>query len=193
MREILIFSDLHANEKALRDIFPSIKRADLSIFCGDLLGYGVDIDSSIDFIFKHVDLAVAGNHDRLAITDVDLTDQPQAVKKSIAYTRQKLSREQVKLLATLPTEIWFEDMYITHSIGDQYLRTRQELKILYQNLKQRTKYGFFGHTHEQLLCQFEDKIIINPGSIAIGRKGSGRGFVLIKDEKIQFVNLDPIL
>jgi putative phosphoesterase len=193
MSETLIFSDLHANEKALRDIFPAIKRADLSIFCGDVLGYGTDIDSSIDFIFNHVDLAVAGNHDRLAITDVDLTDQRPAVKKTIAYTRRKLSREQVKLLSTLPTEIWFEDMYITHSVGDQYLRTREELKLLYKNLKPHTKYGFFGHTHEPLLCQFADKIIINPGSISIGRKGFDRGFVLIQDDEIQFVNLGPIL
>ena len=80
MSQILIFSDLHANERALQDIAPAVKRADLSIFCGDVVGYGVDIESSIDFIMNNVDRAVAGNHDKLAVNNIDLSDQRSQYK-----------------------------------------------------------------------------------------------------------------
>jgi Icc-related predicted phosphoesterase len=58
MKKILVFSDLHANKQALADIIPLIKEVDLSIFCGDILGYGKDIDYCIDFILNNVDLVV---------------------------------------------------------------------------------------------------------------------------------------
>ncbi|MGB7900854.1 MAG: metallophosphoesterase family protein [Halobacteriota archaeon] len=193
MSQILIFSDLHANERALQDIAPAVKRADLSIFCGDVVGYGVDIESSIDFIMNNVDRAVAGNHDKLAVNNIDLSDQRSAVQKSITYTRRVLTHKQIQFLSALPDELWFQDIYVTHSIGDTYLRSREDLKMLFMRMKRDTKYAFFGHTHEQLLCEHDDQIIINPGSITIGRRGKTRGYVLIQNDDIQFVSLSPII
>jgi len=193
MSTTVIFSDLHANKRALQDIGPAVKKADLSIFCGDVVGYGVDIDSSIDFIKNNVDRVVAGNHDRLAVSNVDLSDQPAAVQKTITYTRRMLSHKQIEFLSSLPYELWFEDIYVTHSIGDAYLRSSQELKKLYERMKKGTKYAFFGHTHEQVLCKHDDKVIVNPGSITIGRRGNTRGYALMQSDDIQFVGLSAIL
>jgi putative phosphoesterase len=193
MSKILIFSDLHANKRALQDIGPAVKRADLSIFCGDVVGYGVDIDISIDFIMNNVDYAVAGNHDKLAVNNIDLSDQRLAVQKSISYTRRALSHKQIKFLSALPDELWFQNMYVTHSIGDTYLRSREDLKMLYKRMKRDTRYAFFGHTHEQLLCEYDDTVIINPGSITMGRRGRPRGYVLMQSDDIEFVSLDAII
>jgi len=93
MKKILVFSDLHANKQALTDIFPLIKEVDLSIFCGDILGYGKDIDYCIDFILNNVDLVVLGNHDRLAITNENLEGEHPVVRESILFTRSKLTME----------------------------------------------------------------------------------------------------
>ena len=117
MRKILVFSDLHANKDALDDILPLLGEASFSIFCGDLLGYGTDIDASIDFVLKKIDLVVLGNHERLAITNEDLSKQRPAVRESALYARSKLNSEQKKLLLSLPTQILYRDIYITHSIG----------------------------------------------------------------------------
>lgn len=193
MSKILIFSDLHANKRALQDIRPAVKSADLSIFCGDVVGYGVDIDSSIDFIMNEVDRAVAGNHDKLAVNNIDLSNQRLAVQKSITYTRRVLSDKQIEFLSALPDELWFENIYLTHSIGDTYLRSREDLEMLYKRMKRNTKYAFFGHTHEQLLCELDDKVIINPGSITMGRRGKTRGYVLMQSDDIQFVSLSAII
>ena len=75
MKKILVFSDLHANSRALEDLLPLLKDVDLSIFCGDIIGYGKDIDSCIDFVLTNIDLIVIGNHERLSISDEDIDCQ----------------------------------------------------------------------------------------------------------------------
>lgn len=193
MRKILVFSDLHANRKALEDIIPLLREVDLSIFCGDLLGYGKDIDYCINFVLKNVDLVVAGDHERLAVTKENLENQLQMVRESTLYVRSKLSAGQKKMISSLPTEIWYEDMYITHSINDCYLRTEKDFKRLFNRMHRDTNYAFFGHTHEQVLVKHKNKTIINPGSITKGRRGFHRSYVIMRGEDVEFVNLEDIL
>ena len=175
------------------DIAPVIKEVDVSIFCGDILGYGTDIDYCIDFVLNNIDLVVLGSHDRLAITDESLGGQLPVVRESILFTRSKLSTAQIEAISSLPKEIWYEDMYITHSIGDDYLRDEDDFKRLYEKMHKDTKYAFFGHTHEQVLHKRNNKIIINPGSITKGRRGFPRSYVIIHGESIKFINLEVIL
>ncbi len=193
MKNILVFADLHANSRALEDIIPVLEDADLSIFCGDIIGYGTDIDFCIDFILKNIDLVVLGNHERLAVSDEDISNQTPAVQKSALYNRSKLTSKQRKLLISLPKEIWYEDLYITHSINDEYLRTDYDFEKIFKKMREETKYAFFGHTHEQVLISRNKKTIINPGSITKGRRGLQRGYVLMNTEKVTFARLEPIL
>ena len=191
--KILIFSDLHANKRALADIAPLIKEVDISIFCGDILGYGKDIDYCIDFVLNNVELIVLGNMDRLAITDESLERQLPVVKDSILFTRNKLHREQIEKLLCLPKEIWYKEIYITHSLGDDYLRDEYNFRRLCERMHKDTSYAFFGHTHEQVLYKCNNKTIINPGSITKGRRGFPRSYVIIQDKNVEFINLEDIL
>ncbi len=193
MKDILVFSDLHANSRALEDIIPLLEDVDLSIFCGDIIGYGKDIDFCIDFVLNNIDLVVIGNHERLAVSDEDLGSQTPAVQKSTLYTRRKLTSKQRELLVSLPTEIWYEDLYVTHSINDEYLRTDADFEKLFKKMREDTSYAFFGHTHEQVLISRNNKTIINPGSITKGRRGLQRGYVLMDAARLIFVRLEPIL
>ena len=193
MKNILVYSDLHANSRALEDIIPVLEIADLSIFCGDILGYGKNIDYCIDFVLKNIDLVVIGNHERLAVSEEDISSQIPVVQKSALYTRSKLTEKQRKLLLSLPTEIWYEDLYITHSINDEYLRTDAGFEKLFKKMRDDTQYAFFGHTHEQVLISRSNKTIINPGSITKGRRGLKRGYVLMNSGEVNFVRLEPII
>ena len=193
MKKILVFSDLHANKQALTDIFPLIKEVDLSIFCGDILGYGKDIDYCIDFILNNVDLVVLGNHDRLAITNENLEGEHPVVRESILFTRSKLTMEQIKMISSLPKEIFYENIYVTHSIGDNYIGTKDDFKRLCKISPKDIKYIFFGHTHEKIIYKYNNKIVINPGSITKGRRGFNRSYLVLNGENIQFVNLEAIL
>ena len=193
MKDILVFSDLHANSRALKDIIPLLDDVDLSIFCGDIIGYGKDMDFCIDFVLNNIDLVVIGNHERLAVSDEDLGSQTPVVQKSALYTRRKLTAKQRDLLVSLPTEIWYEDLYVTHSINDEYLRTEADFDKLFKKMREDTSYAFFGHTHEQVLISRNNKTIINPGSITKGRRGLQRGYVLMNAAKLIFVRLESIL
>ncbi len=193
MKKILVFSDLHANSRALKDLLPLLKDVDLSIFCGDIIGYGKDIDSCIDFVLTNIDLIVIGNHERLSISNEDIDCQIPAVQKSTLYNRSKLTSKQKELLLSLPTEIYYEDLYITHSINDEYLRTEAGFEKIFKKMRKDTKYAFFGHTHEQVLISENDKTIINPGSITKGRRGVERGYVLMNSRDVVFVRLEPIV
>jgi predicted phosphodiesterase len=193
MKNILVFADLHANSRALEDIIPVLEEVDLSIFCGDIIGYGRDIDSCIDFVLKNIDLVVIGNHERLAVSEEDIGSQIPAVQKSTLYARSKLTSKQRELLSSLPTEIWYEDLYVTHSINDEYLRTDSGFEKLFKKMREETRYAFFGHTHEQLLISRNNKTIINPGSITKGRRGLQRGYVLMNSGEVDFVRLEPII
>jgi putative phosphoesterase len=193
MKRILVFSDLHANSRAIEDIVPVLEDVDLSIFCGDIIGYGKEIDSCIDFVLNNIDLVVIGNHERLAVSEEDVSNQIPAVQKSTLYARSKLTSKQKESLMALPTEIWYENLYITHSIKDDYLRTDADFQKLFNRMRDDTRYAFFGHTHEQVLISRNNKTIINPGSITKGRRGLQRGYVLMNSGEISFARLEPIV
>jgi len=193
MRKLLVFSDLHANKRALTELSPILDDVDLSIFCGDILGYGKDIDYCLDFILNNVDLVVSGDHERFAATNENLEGQLPVVRESALYTRSKLSKKQIEQLSSIPKEIWFEDIYITHSLNDDYLRTGMDFRRLLAKMPNGTRYAFFGHTHEQVHYEIGDKIIVNPGSITKGRKGFHRSYALIQGNNVEFVNLEDIL
>ena len=190
---MLVFSDLHANKQALADLVPVLNKTDLSVFCGDLLGYGKDIESCMKFVFENVDLAVMGDHERMVLSGENLDKQLPVVRESTIYTRSKLTDTEREMLSSLPTEIWYENLYITHSINDDYLRTEEDFKRLLERTRKETEYVFFGHTHEQVLFRHQDKTIVNPGSIAKGRRGFQRGYAVVHGGKVEFVKLGSII
>jgi predicted phosphodiesterase len=177
----------------LEDIAPILREVNLSVFCGDLLGYGKDISYCIEFVLKNVDIVVLGDHERMAITNEKLDRQLPVVRESTIYTRNELSANQKKLLSSLPTEIWHKDLYVTHSINDDYLRSEEDCRKLCDRMGEHTRYAFFGHTHEQLLLRYGNKTIVNPGSITKGRRGFNRSYAIVSNGKVRFVNLEKIL
>ena len=193
MRRMLVFSDLHACRRALSDITPILDEVDLSIFCGDILGYGEDIDYCLDFVMREIDIVVLGNQDRLAVTDEDLSSQLPVVRTSIKRTREVLTKEQAMKISSLPRELWYEDLYVTHSIGDDYLRKEEDFERVAARMHRDTRYAFFGHTHEQVIWRSDGKTVVNPGSITKGRKGFQRGCAIINGNDVEMLRFEDIL
>lgn len=46
-----------------------------------------------------------------------------------------------------------------------------------------------GHTHIMKLCEHDDYIYINPGSVSIPKEGTPRGYIIIDDDSIVFKTL----
>ena len=70
----VIFSDLHSNLEALKQFEKEISSIsfDRLVCLGDIVGYGADPNSCVDWVREHADIIIAGNHDFavVEITDV---------------------------------------------------------------------------------------------------------------------------
>lgn len=178
----LIFSDLHANKKAAKDIQKLAKCVTELIFCGDICGYGKYYKYCID-MFKDLNVkAVLGNHDYLVIQkDISLDDYQKEVASPIEQTRRLIKKAEAEYLRSLPLEIMIDDMYVTHTYNlDYYIRTKEDCKLLFKKTKAKTI--AIGHTHMQAEYFIDGVHVINPGSITKGRADSSRGYALLNDD-----------
>lgn len=111
---IAIFSDVHGNLSALEAVLADIRArgADL-VFCGgDLVGYGPFPNEVISLIREHKIPTIMGNYDQGIGNDSDdcgcayRDEMSKALgKRSIAWTREKVTPENKTYLRHLPARI----------------------------------------------------------------------------------------
>jgi len=149
----LILSDIHANLHALRVVLRYAKRRAIAryIFLGDLVGYGAQPNQVLDRIQElKPRFMVRGNHDRAcAIENEDLSFSPPA-RTAALWTRERLTREHLRLLRELPTGLLSVDGDYEISHGspideDAYLLTPREALRAFDTFS--SDLCFFGHTH----------------------------------------------
>ena len=103
---LALLTDLHANREALSACLAHAQRqqVDRYAFTGDFVGYGADPAWVIDTVMEYVErgaVAVQGNHDEATV----LRGPPQMhaeAREVIAWTRGRLSADQLNFLAGLP-------------------------------------------------------------------------------------------
>ena len=94
----LIVSDLHANLEALHAVLAESAGAyDLSICCGDLVGYGADPNLVCDWARLNCTVVVRGNHDRASTGQDDLEWFNPVARNAAVWTLQELSVENTEL------------------------------------------------------------------------------------------------
>jgi putative phosphoesterase len=188
----LLFSDIHANKQAARDVEKLSKCFTDLIFCGDICGFGKDFKYCID-MFKDLNVkAVMGNHDILVLASGDLDRYSKEVAAPILWTRKKIKEPEREYLRNLPVELELDDIYVIHSCNfDDYILTEECCKPLLK--KTNKKRIAIGHTHVQAKFEINGVKIINPGSITKGRQGQKRGYAIIDKDSERFVTLEAIL
>ncbi len=112
--KIAIFSDIHGNLHALQAVLADIRRlgADM-VFCGgDLVGYGAFPNEVISLIRENHIPTIMGNYDQGIGNDLDdcgcayRDELSKALgKRSIAWTREKVSSGNKAYLRNLPGRI----------------------------------------------------------------------------------------
>ena len=99
--KILVLSDVHANEHALRSVLEAAPRTDEIVCLGDLVSYGARPNQCCDLLRKRNALCLAGNHDA-AIAGHDSIERMNALaQKSSKWTRRVLTRDNRDWLASL--------------------------------------------------------------------------------------------
>lgn len=162
MSKIAILSDIHANlpafEAVLRDVEES--GAESIVFLGDIVGYGASPAECVDLVRKHGGCCLMGNHDmeirrvrRSGCTFQDPDWKNCGYQAGLAHAARCLDAGQADWLAGLPYRMKISGAVAAHASlmepeAFDYIEDAESAAPTLEMLrKERTKTGFFGHTH----------------------------------------------
>ena len=186
---ILVLADIHSNWPALAAIQEPF---DACLFAGDLVDYATDPCPCVDWIRRHADAAVRGNHDHAVAQRVPARGG-SGFRRLAAATRplhwEVLDRSSMKYLARLPVteRITLDGLsfYLVHGTPrdplDEYLLGDA---AAWQNRLEQVEADFVcvGHTHVPFHQDLGRVQVLNPGSVGQPRDGDPRcSYAIIED------------
>ena len=211
---VAIISDIHSNYEALKSVLADIRRrAVQQVVClGDLVGYNC-FPSETLALFRESGIAcVHGNHDLMAINELEPVQCGPNARKAILWTRDVLSEEEKEFLRCLPPMFLLEpDMVCIHScLGDPVGRLVRPEQFYTQHLAlqqfdQQLRICFTGHTHIQEVVEIRahQEVVrstqrtqrlndtsfyfVNPGSVGHPRGSDYRAAYAIYDSSAKTI------
>jgi predicted phosphodiesterase len=205
-----IISDLHANLEAVAAVLTRIDELGVGeVLClGDFVGYHAEPNEVVDLISSRPVRAIAGNHDRTAVSDAEPGDFAPQARRAIQWTRTVLAERTKDFLTRLPTSLSIGDsILLTHGAvhpspnADVRLNSEhavvQSFSVLQREFP-RIQICFFGHVHRPLVYELsggtlsrlaprpttlrsDGVYLINPGSVGQPRDGDARSSFCVLD------------
>jgi diadenosine tetraphosphatase ApaH/serine/threonine PP2A family protein phosphatase len=151
---------------------------------GDVVGYGAQPGECIDLLQSFHVTNILGNHDSY-ITRNENCPRSRVVSQIIEYQRAVLSSNQVNWLRNSLDFLRKEELLFVHGGPDdpcdQYLYT-----VSRNTVPDGVRWLFSGHTHVQLLVDFNGLGYCNPGSVGQPRDGDSRAaYAILDGETVQ--------
>jgi predicted phosphodiesterase len=208
-----IIADIHSNLAAFQAVLDDIKTQEIDkIWClGDIVGYGPDPHEWIELLRAIDNICVAGNHDRAAIGQLEITSFNPHAAEAVKWTAEKLSIGDITYLKNLPESIEDGDFLLVHgSPREPIMEYILSISVARQNFDCfRNKYCLVGHTHVPQaysldkennctatrflptvkLVTGELRLIINPGAVGQPRDGNPEASYAIYDNTTKIVQL----
>ena len=179
--KIAVFSDVHGNIYSLMTAFEDMdmEKVDMTICLGDLVGYGPHPNEVIALIRRREIPCIKGNYDT-SVVDGDFTyirDNP-VNSFILPWTCEELRESNKYFLDSLPEYLTYDfngvKFRFTHgspnSISEYLYADGENTKKVMENLKEDVL--VCAHTHIPTLKKFNDKTLINVGSV--GKPKIGR-------------------
>src|SRR2546425_6961322 len=154
--QIAIISDVHANLEALRSVLADVRRRGIEhVVClGDVVGYNCFPHETLAVLREKGIPTVQGNHDLMAIGELEPDRCGPNARKAIHWTRPLLTDEEKAFLHALPAHLVLPpDLLLVHScLGDPVMRLSRPEDYVQQRdivarFDPRIRVCFFGHTH----------------------------------------------
>lgn len=151
------FSDIHGNLPALKAIFDDMEKVVATRgtpihqrWClGDIVGYGPQPGECLQMVRRRCDVVIPGNHDWVAIGKLDIGDFSEVAAESAAWTRQRISEQDLNYMRNLPETIPVNDFTLAHGSPFnpiwEYLTTPESAAPSFPWFD--TLYALVGHTH----------------------------------------------
>jgi predicted phosphodiesterase len=205
----LIISDVHGNLEALNAVLAaSAGQFDSVLNCGDLVGYGPDPNTVVEWFRRNCEHNVRGNHDKACAGLADLDWFNPVAQASALWSASALTPENLDWLRALPEgPVAVDHVAIMHGSPadeDEYITNTEEAKAAAGHIT--TGLSFFGHTHLQgafqvhrggtrIVRNSEFEIdetsawLINPGSVGQPRDGDPNAAYGLFDTETRVVQL----
>lgn len=178
MYRIALFSDIHGNAIALREVLRAIeKRGTDQIVClGDVATLGVAPGEVVDTLQRLGCGCIMGNHDDYLL-DPDLADSHNGtgpIPDAIDWCREQLSSDQLGFVGSFEKGIDLEvedgvRVKLYHGSPDSNtldLLAETPPDLFDEQLgPERAAVMAGGHTHIQMLRQHRGTLVVNPGSV----------------------------
>jgi putative phosphoesterase len=195
---ILLIADIHANRYALEAIQEPF---DLCLCMGDLVEYGPDPKSIIEWIQSHRAVCVRGNHDHGTSQDVPIIGAGGFKYLTMATrpgTISKLELTQKRFLNQLPTTAMLtvdgKRILIVHATPrdplDEYTAPTAE-SWESRLIGVDADFVLVGHTHQQFQLQIGRTNVVNPGAVGLPRDGDPKvRYAIIDNGNIELKSCD---
>lgn len=185
---VLIITDIHANQVALKTVLEHAGDFDAVWCLGDVVGYGPNPNECVEIIRDLPNLiCLLGNHDAASTEMMDISTFNPEARKSVEWTQGVLTDESKEFLKDRPTTAVIDQVTLAHGSPREptyeYLldtATATENFDYFNN-----DFCFVGHTHLPVLFYIDEgdymaglsipivdavtklvpRAIINPGSV----------------------------
>ncbi len=190
--KLLIVSDIHSNWPALRAIDED---ADRVICLGDLVDYGPQPSECVLAVMERGWPVIKGNHDA-AVAEGYKCGNYRGVPMHVRdLNRDRLGQDEMQYLSSLPLTNVFgfagaRFCAVHASLSDPLSRylfpfTSQEVWQAELALAD-ADFVLMGHTHWPWIRKFEEKTVVNPGSIGQPRDGDPRAsYAIWEDGRVE--------
>ena len=183
-----VVADIHGNREALEAALADLERRGVErLLClGDIVGYNADPDDCVAMLRSRGALAIAGNHDLIALGRLDFARCSNKARYALKRTRRRLGGESAAYLERLPAHRVIEDEVVLVHGGvrdvEQYMVTEAHIREnagYFASDFPGARVCFFGHSHDQKVYEVHEGKVreIAPGSPA-----------LLARERIYFIN-----
>lgn len=173
---LVLISDVHANLPALEAALAAIGQvaAGTAVVCaGDVVGYYTEPNEVCKLLRERGVLCIRGNHDAYVLGLLPYPAQREA-KYRVTWTRERLTEENTRWLASLPTAVRVEvagpvawpAIHVRHAScvnEETYLYPDTEITDAWYGDE---RVLVLGHTHHAMVREARPgRVIVNPGSV----------------------------
>ncbi|THE66583.1 metallophosphoesterase [Salinadaptatus halalkaliphilus] len=182
--KIGLISDVHGNRVALEAVLADMPPVDRLCCAGDVVGYNPWPADCVDELRDREVPTVMGNHD-VATADETAFQFNGMARAGVEHARAELSSEQLAWLADLPAERLLCDgrLKLVHGNPDDPKRytTYTYPRQFSPELLGEEDILVLGHTHVQCVREYDEGIVVNPGSVGQPRDGDPRASYAVLD------------
>ena len=167
-----VVADIHGNLPAFEAVIHAMPAVDQWLCAGDIVGYNPWPADCLAQV-RDLDAAtVMGNHDRAVASDTGFRFNSMAAA-GVTYARDELSEDALEWLDSLPNRRTIDggDILLVHGHPENPDRYTYPDEFSPAMLENNARVTITGHTHVQGVREFEEGVVMNPGSVGQPRDG----------------------